>query len=325
MKKRWAFTGAACLLAALFLAGVLAVGGSSGWFGLQALAAGGEPDWQYAYQTTWDPGDRTVEGLRVSWGNGPVELRQGQGALVTVTEYAARPLEEDERLALSFSGGALEVAWDGGLLPLGGLQNWQKRLVVEVPQAIAGQLEELSCGNTSGDIALSGFTAEEAKVSSLSGSLVLQGLGAVSARLSTVSGDVALTGGSAEDLWVQTSSGAASFNGVYVEEFSVKTDTGQVGYSGAAQSFTAQTVTGPVWAQLSACPQEADLRSASGKLTLLLPEGAGFEADYSSLSGGFSSDFAGSGGKGRLVSGTGGGKLSFTTTSGDIRLVRAGS
>ena len=70
--------------------------------------------------------------------------------MVTVTEYASRPLEEGEMLSLSFSGGALEIAWDGGLLPLGGLQNWQKRLVVEVPQDIASQLTCSPAGTPKG-------------------------------------------------------------------------------------------------------------------------------------------------------------------------------
>ena len=136
MKKRWVFTGVAGLLGALFLGCVLWVGGASGWFGLGALAAGEEPAWEHAYPTTWDPAGRPVEDLLIQWGSGPVEVRVGEGPVVTVTEYASRPLEDGEMLSLSFSGGALEIAWDGGLLPLGGLQNWQKRLVVEAGRVL---------------------------------------------------------------------------------------------------------------------------------------------------------------------------------------------
>ena len=103
MKKRWVFTGVAGLLGALFLGCVLCVGGASGWFGLGALAAGEEPAWEHAYPTTWDPAGRPVEDLLIQWGSGPVEVRVGEGPVVTVTEYASRPLEAGEMLSLSLS------------------------------------------------------------------------------------------------------------------------------------------------------------------------------------------------------------------------------
>lgn len=96
MKKRWAFVGAACLLAALFLVGVLAVGRTTQWFGLEVLAKGASPAWEYSYSTIWDPEVNSVDALDIGWGSGPVEVRAGQGAVITVTEYASRPLEEAE-------------------------------------------------------------------------------------------------------------------------------------------------------------------------------------------------------------------------------------
>ena len=112
------------------------------WFGLEVLAKGASPTWAYSYSTTWDPALSSVEGLDIGWGNGPVEIRAGQGTVITVTEYASRPLEEAEQLAVSSSGGVLKIRWDGSIVPLGLLQDWEKRLVVEVPQAVASQLED---------------------------------------------------------------------------------------------------------------------------------------------------------------------------------------
>ena len=164
MKKRWAFVGAACLLAALFLVGVLAVGRTTQWFGLEVLAKGASPAWEYSYSTIWDPEVNSVDALDIGWGSGPVEVRAGQGAVITVTEYASRPLEEAEQLVVSASGGALKIRWDGSIVPLGLLQAWEKRLVVEVPQSLASQLDELRCRNFSGDVAVSGFWAQDIQV-----------------------------------------------------------------------------------------------------------------------------------------------------------------
>ena len=323
MKKRWVFTGVAGLLGALFLGCVLWVGGASGWFGLGALAAGEEPAWEHAYPTTWDPAGRPVEDLLIQWGSGPVEVRVGEGPVVTVTEYASRPLEAGEMLSLSFSGGALEIAWDGGLLPLGGLQNWQKRLVVEVPQDIASQLDEFSCGNTQGDIKVNGFTAETARVSSLSGDVDLAGFNGVKVNASTVSGAVHWQGGSAQEVDVETNSGPVSLSDVTAQDCRLKTVTGRVDFAGSsALAFAVETVSGDVSTRLGACPQEADLRSAAGDITVNLEENSGFAAEYASVSGRFSSDFTGAGEKGRLLYGSGGPKLTLATTWGDMEIQR---
>lgn len=182
MKKRWAFVGAACLLAALFLVGVLAVGRTTQWFGLEVLAKGASPAWEYSYSTIWDPEVNSVDALDIGWGSGPVEVRAGQGAVITVTEYASRPLEEVEQLVVSASGGALKIRWDGSIVPLGLLQAWEKRLVVEVPQSLASQLDELRCRNFSGDVAVSGFWAQDIQVASASGDVSIFYLDGETAR-----------------------------------------------------------------------------------------------------------------------------------------------
>ena len=55
---------------------------------------------------------------------------------------------------------------------------------------------------------------------------------------------------------------------------------------------------------------------------LTLPENNGFQARHSSVSGHFTSDFSGSGQGGGFLYKGGGPLLSFTTTSGDVRIAR---
>ncbi|MFR5135337.1 MAG: DUF4097 family beta strand repeat-containing protein [Acutalibacter sp.] len=322
MKKKWAFTAAAGVLGGLFLAGVLEVGSSTGWFGLEELASPGVPSWEYSYETTWDPSQDGVEGLSVRWAAGPVSVMPGEGPLITVTEYASRPLEEGERLALSSSGGVLEVGWNGGLLPLGALQDLEKRVDVEVPPELLSQLEGLSCWNVSGGISVSEATAQELSLSSLSGDLFLTGVSGAQARASTVSGDIQWAQGRAGELSVETAWGAVRMSGIQAEDFRVKTVTGPVDFQGVGNAISGETVTGALRAQLAACPREGDLRSVQGNISLTLPENQGFQARHSSVSGHFTSDFSGSGQGGGFLYKGGGPLLSFTTTSGDVRIAR---
>ena len=99
-------------------------------------------------------------------------------------------MEEGERLALSSSGGVLEVGWNGGLLPLGALQDLEKRVEVKVPPELLSQLEKLSCWNISGEVSVSGAFAQELSLSSLSGDLLLSGVSGGQVQTSTVSGDI---------------------------------------------------------------------------------------------------------------------------------------
>ena len=317
MKKRWAFMGVACLLAALFLGGVLAVGRTTQWFGLEVLAKGASPTWAYSYSTTWDRALSSVEGLDIGWGNGPVEIRAGQVTVITVTEYASRPLEEAEQLAVSSSGGVLKIRWDGSIVPLGLLQDWEKRLVVEVPQAVASQLEEFQCRNFSGDVAVSGFWAQDIQVASASGNVSIFYLNGETAKVSTVSGNVCWQGGNVSQLRVESTSGAVDLTGMTSQVCSLETASGPVHYQGEGKEFSVETVSAPMWAGLSSCPEEADLRSATGAISLSLPENNGFEAVHSSISGKFTSQFPGEEEDQTLRYKTGGAKFSFTTTSGD--------
>ena len=131
-------------------------------------------------------------------------------------------------------------------------------------------------------------------------------------------------GGSAQEVAVETNSGPVSLSDVTAQDCRLKTVTGRVDFAvSSALAFAVETVSGDVSTRLGACPQEADLRSAAGDITVNLEENSGFAAEYSSDSARFSADFTGAGEKGRLLYGSGGPKLTLATTWGDIRLQRA--
>lgn len=332
MKKKAVFTLVACSIAALLLTGVLAVGLSQNGFGIGALLEEAErgyssEDGGTRYEYTWDPAETETTGLDVEWINGTVDVTVGSGDVIRIIEKSGKELKSNEKLELSRSGGVLKIKWNHELISFSIFQNRRKDLTVEVPKALAESMEALKCSNTSGKITVSGFTAEELEFSSTSGDLELSGLSGTEADISTTSGKISLDGMKlSEDLDVSSTSGALVLSNVQAKETDLSTTSGSVSYAGSADELKASTVSASVRAELYNCPKKAEMSSVSGGLTLAIPENKGFEAEYNSVSGSFESDFAVTGASGAksghaLYSG-GESSFSFSTTSGDMRILK---
>lgn len=326
MKKKQAiFTLVACSIAALLLTGVLVIGLQSDSFGIGALReennhVHSEDGW-HRYEYFWDPAETEVNALNVEWINGQVDLKVGKSDKIKITESSQRALKESEKLRLSSSGGELKIKWKDSLFHFSLFENSHKHLTVEVPREVAESLELLKCSTSPGDISAAGFTVEELELSTVSGEMDLQKLRGESGVISTTSGGVKGEGLTfSEKLQVNSTSGEMSFSKVTAQELSLNTVSGDISFQGDAGQIDANTVSAEVTCDLSACPEEADLDSVSGDLTLLLPENSGFQAEFDSVSGDFSSDFPVTESAGRMVYGTGGARLSFNTTSGGARV-----
>ncbi len=330
MKKKQAiFTLVACSIAVLFLTGVLAVGLTDGNFGLANLRGGyayEETENGYRYEYSWNTEENELTGLDVDWINGRVELKIGTESHVKIEETANRALGDEEKLQLSSSGGTLRIKWDNKFLNFSIFENRYKDLVVELPRSLAGKLELLECSTTSGNISVKGLAAERAEVQSTSGDLELSGLKGKYGSFSTTSGKIGLEDSSFEEsLSVSTVSGSCDLSGNKGGAVSLNTVSGSLDYQGSAATLDANSISAPVFAELSTCPEQAGLHSVSGGLTLAIPENTGFEVDYSSISGTFSSDFpveGGMGNSGRALYAKGKADFSFSTTSGDMRIQR---
>ncbi len=330
-KKQAVFTLVACSIAALVLTGVLIVGLRSdgfGWKRLREESVSGtrQEDGQYRYEYVWDPAETQVNGLNVEWVNGLVEIKPGNESVIKITESSGKELKENQKLQLSSSGGVLKIKWEKSLFTFSLFHNENKNLTVEVPRELAESLDEFSCSTASGSISAAGFTAKEINVSSASGDLNLSGLKGEEGNFSSTSGSVAL-----EDLELSgelnasTTSGNLNFSGTKAEKVVLDTVSGDTFYSGSALRWEANSVSAAVRGELENCPEEADLDAVSGSLTLVIPENPGFDAEYSSISGSFSSDFpvTGDTGKsGRALYSSGKSKFSFSTTSGDMRILK---
>lgn len=327
-KKQAVFTIVACSIAALILLGVLAVGLNHDNFGISFLKQEGagkrltEGGSQYVY--TWDPAEREVSGLKVEWVNGAVELVPGDGDVIRVSERSSRDLESGEKLSLSMKNGVLKIQWKRGFFPFSFFtDNLYKDLTVQVPRSVAGELSSLSCSTASGDVQASGFTAESFDFSTASGLMTLSDLSGADGKFSTVSGRLELERGSfSGDLEVSTTSGETELTGVSAQKAELSTVSGKIGYTGSAEEFHASSVSAPIRGELESRPVLAEMSAVSGDLALVLPENPGFEAEYSSVSGGFSCDFPVEGSSDRVRYGDGGARFSFSTTSGGISILK---
>ena len=197
---------------------------------------------------------------------------------------------------------------------------------MQVPAQVAAQLEELRCTTVSGTVTARGFSAEELEFASDSGSLELYDLRGEEASFQAGSGALLLQGAQiAGELRADTGSGTLELRDVAAGRAELSSVSGGLWYQGQADQLAAGTISGVVEAALAACPQQARMTSVSGGLTLALPEDAGFEAAFSSMSGEFRSDFPVSGDRGpsgRALYGDGRCKLEFATTSGSMVVAR---
>lgn len=316
MKKRYIFTAVACVLAAALAVGVVEV-----------FKSGGEDLPTVGYEYTWDTDKLTVYGLDIEWINGSVEVGVCDGDLIYVSEKASRKLDDDERLELVRDDGLLKIKWSGKLFSLGIFENKRKDLVVQVPRALAENMEEFKCVTTSGDISAAGFTAEEIKISSTSGAVKLGDLRGENCTLSTVSGEIDLkTAELGDSLNASTTSGKMVFSGVRANNIDLNSTSGAEIFDGVCNEISCSTVSGAINTEVGSAIERAEMNTVSGGITLKLPKNTGFDAEYNSISGEFNTDFAVNGAtgarSGRVLCSGGDASLKFNTTSGNINILR---
>lgn len=331
LKKSQIFTIVTCGLAAVLLTMVLAAGLNADSFGFGPHRE--PPPREEESSQALDPQEENIDSLEIKWLDGPVTVGLSPDGLIHITERSAKQLDEAHQMDVSVKSGRLSVRWDGQWfrrwfnVNLGWLGGWMdKELEVLLPAGLAGDLEELQVENTSDTLQIADCHAQRAAVSTVSGRLSLQNCtGEERLNLSSVSGDVVLEGGSGgEAVHISTVSGSVEAQAVACrEELNISTVSGGCRYQGTARVLHMDTVSGDMEAALGNCPDEAALDSVSGGLRLELPEGAGFVADYSSVSGAFDTDFpVEKSGDGKARCGSGGGAIRMSTTSGNMGIYR---
>jgi len=235
---------------------------------------------------------------------GRTEDAEAGAAQVEVTEVAGP-------LLVTLENGTLTVTHER--LTWGGLLDWvggrQASAVVSV-SVPAGCPVEL--GVVSADAVVSGIAADRTAVKSVSGDVTLDGVRSdISAR--TVSGD----------LETRQLAGTLSFT-------TVSGDLTVV--DGATDTVRAETVSGNLTLDLDLRPGgRIDVSSVSGDVTVRLPGSVGLQVEVKTMSGSLESAFDGTSSERRPGSakmdgqvGSGEGRLTAKTVSGDVTLLSRG-
>lgn len=270
--------------------------------------------------------DQPVESLHIHWVNGPVEVRIGESDQLLITEYSKRPLEDDERMIVTVEDGEVEIKWRKKQFVRGWRQmTLQKHLVVELPRT-QSPLSELEISGVNGEIYLQGLTGDGISVNNVSGGIRAVGLRGDDLNLSTVSGRIEARDLVADDLDVSSVSGAVEVAGFHADDATLKSVSGKVAAWGTAEDVHGNSTSGAVELRMEAMPEDANLSSVSGKLTLIVPD-SGFNVHYQTTSGGFSSEYPLSGRldkkNGDARYGDGDAELHFHTVSGGMAVKRS--
>ncbi len=236
---------------------------------------------------------------------GRTEDAESGGAQVEVTEV-------DGPLVVTLTDGVLTVRHErltwGGLLDWVGNRKARAVVSISVPADCPVEL-----GVVSADAVVSGISAARTAVKSVSGDVTLDGVRSdISAQ--TVSGD----------LETRQLAGSLSFSTVSGDLTVVE---------GASDTVKAETVSGNVTLDVElGSGGRIDVSSVSGDVTVRMPDSTGMKVEVRSMSGSLDSAFDGlssertpGSSKLRGQVGTGDGRFTAKTVSGDVTLLRRAS
>ena len=261
----------------------------------------------------------SVRELDVDWSSGAVRVETYAGSTVRIAEHSSRSLPEELQVHWWLDGATLRIRFCASGQRLSLLDAAKKELTVSLPQELA--LESLTVDTAAADVTVAEAYADVLRVSTASGDMELS-CAAKQIELNSASGSMALlVSGSCESLAAQSASGRIKAELDSVEMLKCGSASGSIEIDAAAADFVyAESTSGKIVLALDKLAHEGKVDSTSGKVTLQLPQDAGFTAKIRSNSGELHSDFAMKYDGESYVCGDGRTMLTIETTSGDIAL-----
>lgn len=231
-----------------------------------------------------------VDELDIEWAAGSVTVQTHRKDTIEIAETAGKELSTDEQMHWTVEKGELKIVYQKpgmgkgfSISSLFGAFSG-KDLTVTLPETLVLR----KVGIESASAPVSGvFNTAELDIETASGAVRAQ-TGAADIEVETASGKVELThSGTADKVGIESASGAVEAVLGMVGSFEGETASGKmdVRMEGFSRECKFETASGKIDASFGVLGKKLGIESASGNITLTVPEDAGFTARFSSFSG----------------------------------------
>ena len=241
-----------------------------------------------------------VKSIVISWTSGTVDIKNGNTDKLEISENVSYDKDDDKAMRWSLDDGKLKIYdsknafgfhWFSFSMP-------PKNLTVTLPAGIS--LDEFDVSSASAD-----FTAESINADTL--------------EIETASGKIKADSLEGKKADINTASGTIELNRVLADDVDVETVSGECTVAGKIEKLNVSGVSSVLNLTVGKNNSEINAETVSGNVNIKTNcDESGFTANYSSVSGNFSSDFAGVNKDGKFVYGSGKADYNISTVSGNI-------
>lgn len=243
-----------------------------------------------------------VKSIDINWTSGTVEIKNGNTNKVEISENMSYDENSDNAMRWSLDDGKLKIYDSKNAFGF----HWfsfsmsPKKLTVTLPESIS--LDEFDISSASAD-----FTAESINADTLD--------------IETASGKITVDSFEGKKADINTASGTIDLNRVLAEDVDVETISGECTVTGKIEKLNVSGVSSVLNLTVGKNNSEINVETVSGNVNINTNcDESGFTANYSSVSGNFSSDFAGTNKNGKFIYGSGKADYNISTVSGNINV-----
>ena len=243
-----------------------------------------------------------VKSIDINWTSGTVDIKNGNTDKVEISENASYDKDDDNAMRWSLDDGKLKIYNSKNAFGF----NWfsfsmsPKKLTVTLPESIS--LDEFDVSSASAD-----FTAESINADTLD--------------IETASGKITVDSFEGKKADINTASGTIDLNRVLAEDVDVETVSGECTVTGKIEKLNVSGVSSVLNLTVGKNNSEINAETVSGNVNIKTNcDESGFTANYSSVSGNFSSDFAGINKDDKFVYASGKADYNISTVSGNIEI-----
>lgn len=245
--------------------------------------------------------DEEINSIDISWVSGSVKIIPGDTDEIVLSEKVPDKTPESRLLRWRLEDGKLTVKYKESSI-FGPSVETSKSLTLIVPSKMLSSLDNF-------------------KLQLVSAEASATGVGSSTALIGTVSGDASFDKFSANDLDVDSVSGDINIRG-NIRNVNADTVSGNIKLEGEFDKVDVSGTSSAVEVTyLNISPAELDVDMVSGDINIRIPEQlSGFEVEFDSVSGDFTSDFSTSVDKGEYRFGDGSFEINADTVSGDLKI-----